>query len=60
MSNFNYAPFIAIAQILFGAVGITTGWINASDSLTIIMLGLSVFGVHNSNVKLGRALGSRS
>lgn len=41
---------LAIGQILFGIVALVTGWVSSADALTVIMLGLSVFGIHSSNV----------
>lgn len=59
MNSINMGYVVAAVQIVFGLAGLITGWISNAESLTILMLGLSVFGIHNSNIALGRSLGSR-
>jgi len=49
---------IAIGQIAFASIGFITGWMSPNECLTVAMLGLSVFGIHNSNIRVGRALGA--
>lgn len=39
-----------ILQLLFGFVDLVSGWIPTSEALTIFSLGLSVLGIHSSNV----------
>lgn len=59
MNTINWAPWVAGLQILFGVTGLLTGWIPGTEAMTILFLGLSVFGFHSSNVALGRKLGAR-
>lgn len=56
MNTITYA--IAIGQLIFAGIGFVTGWMSPNECLTVAMLGLSVFGIHKSNLALGRALGA--
>jgi hypothetical protein len=49
---------VAVGEIVFGAIGLITGWISAAEAMTVITLGLSTFGIHQHNVAVGRALGA--
>lgn len=46
---------IALGQILFGIVALVTGWTSSAEALGVIMLGLSTFGIHHSNVATAAA-----
>lgn len=50
---------IAGGEVLFGLIGLVTGWIGAVEATTIMTLGLSTFGIHNHNVAVAAAQGIR-
>lgn len=49
---------IAVVEVVFGIVGFVTGWITHEEAFAIITIGLSTFGIHKSNVAVGRAAGA--
>jgi hypothetical protein len=46
---------IAFGEIIFALVGLVTGWISAAEATTILVLGLSTFGIHKQNVAIAAA-----
>lgn len=47
---------IAAIEILFGIVGLITGWISQVEAITLIGIGASTFGIHHSNVATASAV----
>ncbi len=50
---------VAIAEIVFGLVGLVTGWMSAAEATLVIGLGTSTFGIHSHNVAVGRMIQNR-
>lgn len=51
---FTYA--VAVGEIAFALVGFAMGWASGAECTIVLTLGLSTFGIHNSNITLGRAM----
>lgn len=49
---------VGAAMVIYGFVGIMTGWSDQAAALTLIGSGLAALGITNQNVKLGRAMGA--
>lgn len=49
---------IAVGEIAFAIIGFITGWVSPSECTVVLGLGLSTFGIHTSNIKLGKAIGA--
>lgn len=54
MTNINWAPYLAVLQIVFALLGLAFGWIPADAAIALMGTGLATFGVHDSVVKAGR------
>lgn len=55
----NTTIIIAAGQVLFGVVGLLTGWITGAEATALIAVGIGVFGIHKSNAALGNKLAGR-
>jgi hypothetical protein len=51
-----FVYMIAVGQIVFGLVALATGWAAPSEATTVLMIGLSTFGIHSHNVAVAGAL----
>jgi len=59
MNTINYAPIIGGVLLVGSIAGFAFHYISGSDATVIIALALSLLGIHDSNIKLGRSLGAK-
>lgn len=59
MTNINFAPIIGSVLLVGAVAGFVLHYVTGADATMIVALGLSLLGIHDSNVKLGSRLGAR-
>ena len=47
---------VAALEVVFAGIGWITGWIQPTEALTLLSVGLSTLGIHSHNVAVGKAV----
>jgi hypothetical protein len=59
MNNTNWAPIIGGVLLIGSVAGFALNYFDGQNATVIIALALSLLGIHDTNVKLGRSFGAR-
>lgn len=52
MQNINWAPIIGVLLVVVSLAGWIFGFVQSSEALTMLTIGLGVLGIHSSNTQL--------